>query len=102
MRTDGCHSRRATALPFARPPGDASSSRRVCARVGSGKRDRSRDRGGSPMRKATVIGARALAVIAVALTAGVLVATESAASTPSLSAPGGPGGQSYLDLARKD
>jgi hypothetical protein len=54
------------------------------------------------MRTATVIGARALAVIAVALTTGVLVATESAASTPSETAPGGPGAQSYLDLARKD
>ncbi|HWD75500.1 MAG TPA: hypothetical protein VG371_10200 [Solirubrobacteraceae bacterium] len=54
------------------------------------------------MRTATVIGARALAVIAVALTTGVLAATESAASTPSETAPGGPGAQSYLDLARKD
>ena len=54
------------------------------------------------MRRTTVIGARALAVIAVALTTGVLVAAESAASTPSATAPGGPGGQSYLDLARKD
>jgi glucoamylase len=54
------------------------------------------------MRIATVIGARGLVVIAVALTLGVLVATESSASTPSATAPGGPGAQSYLDLARKD
>ncbi len=54
------------------------------------------------MRRTAVIGARALAVIAVTLTTGVLVATESAASTPSATAPGGPGAQSYLDLARKD
>ena len=54
------------------------------------------------MRNAMVIGARVLAVIAVALTAGVLVATGSAASTSSAAAPGGPGAQSYLDLARKD
>ena len=54
------------------------------------------------MRTATVIGARALAVVAVALTTGVLVVTESAASTSSVTAPGGPGAQSYLDLARKD
>jgi glucoamylase len=54
------------------------------------------------MRTATVIGARALAVVAVALTTGVLVARQAAASTPSGTAPGGPGAQSYLDLARKD
>ncbi len=53
------------------------------------------------MWTAKIIGARALAVVAVALTTGVLVAAESAASTPS-AAPGGPGAQSYLDLARKD
>ena len=54
------------------------------------------------MRRTTVIGARAVAVVAVALTTGVLVAAESAASTPSGTAPGGPGAQSYLGLARKD
>src|SRR6202042_3101317 len=54
------------------------------------------------MRTATVIGARALAVVAVALTTGVLLTSEAAASTPSGTAPGGPGAQSYLDLARKD
>jgi len=54
------------------------------------------------MRTVTVIGARALAVIAVALTTGVLVAAESSASTPGDAAPDGPGAQSYLDLARKD
>src|ERR1700727_3807347 len=54
------------------------------------------------MRTATVIGARALAALAVALTTGVLWVTESAASPPSATAPGGPGAQSYLDLARKD
>src|SRR6202020_2912758 len=54
------------------------------------------------MRTATVIGARALAAVAVALTTGVLAVTESAASTPSATAPGGPGAQSYLDLVRND
>jgi glucoamylase len=54
------------------------------------------------MRTATIIGARVLAVVAVALTTGVLVATGSVASTRSAAAPGGPGAQSYLDLARKD
>ena len=54
------------------------------------------------MRTATVIGTRAIVVIAVALTIGVLVATESAASTSSAAAPAGPGTQSYLDVARKD
>jgi glucoamylase len=54
------------------------------------------------MRTATVICTRAIAVIAVALTIGVLVATESAASTSSATAPDSPGTQSYLDLARKD
>jgi glucoamylase len=54
------------------------------------------------MRRATLIDARALAVIAVGLTLGVLVSAESAASTPSSAAPGGPGAQAYLDLARKD
>ena len=63
-------------------------------RAGVGKRDRIRDRRGNPMRTATVIGARALAVVAVALTTGVLLARESAASTPSATAPGGPGLQS--------
>jgi glucoamylase len=54
------------------------------------------------MRTATVLGARAIAVIVVALTLGALVATESVASTSSAAAPAGPGAQSYLDLARKD
>jgi glucoamylase len=54
------------------------------------------------MRPATIIGARVLAAAAVALTTGVLVATESVASTRSATAPDGPGAQSYLDLARKD
>src|SRR5246127_343159 len=54
------------------------------------------------MRTVTVIGARALAFIAIALTRGVLVAAESSASTPGDAAPDGPGAQSYLDLARKD
>jgi hypothetical protein len=40
--------------------------------------------------------------VAVALTTGVLVAAESAASPRSATAPGGPGAQAYLDLARKD
>src|ERR1700756_251740 len=54
------------------------------------------------MRTVTVIGARALAFIAIALTRGVLVAAESSAATPGDAAPDGPGAQSYLDLARKD
>jgi glucoamylase len=54
------------------------------------------------MRTVTVVGARALAVIAVALTTGVLVAAESSAATPGEAGPDGPGAQSYLDLARKD
>ncbi len=54
------------------------------------------------MRPATIIGARVLAAVAVTLTTGVLVATESVASTRSATAPDGPGAQSYLDLACKD
>jgi glucoamylase len=54
------------------------------------------------MRRATIVGPRALAVIAVALATCVLAGAGSAASTPSAAAPGGPGAQSYLDLARKD
>jgi glucoamylase len=54
------------------------------------------------MRSAEVMAARVIAVIAVVVTTGVLVATQSAASTPGASAPDGPGAQSYLDLARKD
>jgi len=54
------------------------------------------------MRSAKVMAARVIAVIAVVVTTGVLVATQSVASTPGASAPDGPGAQSYLDLARKD
>ena len=54
------------------------------------------------MRPATIIGARVLAAVAVTLTTGIFVATESVASTRSATAPDGPGAQSYLDLARKD
>ena len=72
------------------------------------------------MRTATVVGARVLgarvlAVVAVALTTGFLVATQSAASTPSATASGGPGAQpagglapggpgttAYMGVARKD
>jgi glucoamylase len=54
------------------------------------------------MRSVKVMAARLIAVIAVGVTTGVLVATESVASIPSGAAPDGPGAQSYLDLARKD
>jgi glucoamylase len=53
------------------------------------------------MRTAKVVGAGALAVVAAVITSGFWLAGGSAAST-STAAPGGPGAQSYLDLARKD